>query len=181
MCGQRGSGEADTKKPGLRSCCFQMGQPPDALSWSPEMQGLLSPSPHPDIVPIHACCLLFPVQPLTLLSFSLSPFVAVSVSLSLSLFCSCSLPVLILPHPAHTHTHTHTVPPFCYIHPPCTHPHPTPDAPSPSLPRLTYSAPYITAHSSLCSIPLGDFPGSPVAKILCPKCREPGFNPWSGN
>ena len=129
MCGQRGSGEADTKKPGLRSCCFQMGQPPDALSWSPEMQGLLSPFPHPDTVPTHARCLLFPVQPLTLFSFSLSPFVAVSVSLSLSLFCSCSLPVLILPHPTHTHTHTHTVPPFCYIHPPCTHLHPHPGCP----------------------------------------------------
>ena len=26
-----------------------------------------------------------------------------------------------------------------------------------------------------------DFPGGPVAKILCFQCRKPGFNPWSGN
>ena len=27
----------------------------------------------------------------------------------------------------------------------------------------------------------GDFPGSPVAKILCSQSRGPEFNPWSGN
>ena len=27
----------------------------------------------------------------------------------------------------------------------------------------------------------GDFPSSPVAKTLCLQCREPGFDPWSGN
>ena len=26
-----------------------------------------------------------------------------------------------------------------------------------------------------------DFPGDPVAKTLHSQCREPGFNPWSGN
>ena len=26
-----------------------------------------------------------------------------------------------------------------------------------------------------------NFPGGPVAKTLCPQCRGPGFNPWSGN
>ena len=27
----------------------------------------------------------------------------------------------------------------------------------------------------------GDFPHGPVAKTLCPQCRGPRFNPWSGN
>ena len=26
-----------------------------------------------------------------------------------------------------------------------------------------------------------DFPGGPVAKILCSQCRRPGFAPWLGN
>ena len=26
-----------------------------------------------------------------------------------------------------------------------------------------------------------DFPGGPVANTQCSQCREPGFNPWSGN
>ena len=26
-----------------------------------------------------------------------------------------------------------------------------------------------------------DFPGGPVAKILCSQCRGPRFDPWSGN
>ena len=26
-----------------------------------------------------------------------------------------------------------------------------------------------------------DFPGGPVAKILCSQCKGPGFDPWSGN
>ena len=26
-----------------------------------------------------------------------------------------------------------------------------------------------------------DFPGVPVAKILCSQCRGPRFDPWSGN
>ena len=26
-----------------------------------------------------------------------------------------------------------------------------------------------------------DFPGGPVAKTPCSQCREPRFNPWSGN
>ena len=26
-----------------------------------------------------------------------------------------------------------------------------------------------------------DFPGGPVAEILCSQCRGPGFRPWSGN
>ena len=28
---------------------------------------------------------------------------------------------------------------------------------------------------------VGDFPGSPVAKTLCSKCRGSKFDPWSGN
>ena len=28
---------------------------------------------------------------------------------------------------------------------------------------------------------MGDFPGGPVAKTSCSQCREPRFNPWSGN
>ena len=27
----------------------------------------------------------------------------------------------------------------------------------------------------------GDFPGGPVAKTPCSRCRGPGFDPWSGN
>ena len=26
-----------------------------------------------------------------------------------------------------------------------------------------------------------DIPGDPVSKTLCPQCRGPKFNPWSGN
>ena len=26
-----------------------------------------------------------------------------------------------------------------------------------------------------------DFPSGPVVKALCSQCREPGFDPWSGN
>ena len=28
---------------------------------------------------------------------------------------------------------------------------------------------------------LEDFPPGPVAKTLCPQCKERGFDPWSGN
>ena len=26
-----------------------------------------------------------------------------------------------------------------------------------------------------------ELPGGPVAKTLCSQCREPGFDPWTGN
>ena len=31
------------------------------------------------------------------------------------------------------------------------------------------------------AIEIRDFPGGPVAKILCSQCRGPRFNPWSEN
>ena len=36
-------------------------------------------------------------------------------------------------------------------------------------------------HVAALNLPVGDFPGGPVAKTLCSQCKGLRFKPWSGS
>ena len=39
----------------------------------------------------------------------------------------------------------------------------------------------IRVHIAVSKMDNWDFPGGPLVRTLCPQCRRPGFNSWSGN